>query len=351
MNIDEIAKQLNSVAATIKELADELLGTAEEPAEEYGVPERVLASPRLVDECPGVGSYERVILGPNPPYGYNLRSERYKDTREITGEVLRGVGIGYGIILSGAANVTIRRCWLTNWHHAIAGFWDKTNAVTGGEVNITIEDCIITDCESHGIYLGTRDVEKGDIPCNVTLRRNLIYNCRYHGFQWNGRCRKLVLEENVIHTCRGKGISLINGPCESVVRNNLIINTYGGVVLYTYDSGSPVIRPYPIRNNRIYQNTIFIGERGYDMLSLQGCYGFILHDSTPEQNIPIESNTFKRNVVFAETPIMMRPDHVAQGSNVFENNLFTWDVSTFRSVDPRENDVSALDLRLREGTR
>ncbi len=127
--------------------------------------------------------------------------------------------------------------------------------------DLLIENCVVHDnTHSHGFYLGC--TYGWPTNTNITVRNCIMYRNGRHGFQHNGRVKNLILENNIIHSNKLGGISLIKlgdyNPT-AIVRNNLIFNNNKqGIVLFIYESGSEP--PYTITNTKIINNLLWVGK-------------------------------------------------------------------------------------------
>ncbi|MFA7156023.1 MAG: right-handed parallel beta-helix repeat-containing protein, partial [Proteiniphilum sp.] len=164
-----------------------------------------------------------------------------------------GTSGGQGISMHHSQNVTIRNI---ETKHNQRGIFGAQNLQ-----DIAILDSVIHNNNGHGMYIGSRDMPNS----NITVKGNLFYENATHGMQHNGRVKNLVVEDNVMHSNSHAGLSLIEGVSDSYVRNNVIFNNNKqGIIFYTYhDTPSSGVKPYPINNNVVEGNVIWVGKNSW----------------------------------------------------------------------------------------
>jgi len=156
-----------------------------------------------------------------------------------------------------------------------------------GMVNVhkvLIENCVVHDTLSHGVYFGSSDNEQPN--SDIHIQNSIFYRTakKYDGrfcIQHNGRVDGLFIERNVCHSnMTGGGISLVNGTRNASIKNNLIFNNAKqGIVLFGYVSKSGAGGDFV--NNEIINNTIWVGR--YDQSGQEKPLhhaGILLNDST-----------------------------------------------------------------------
>jgi len=131
-------------------------------------------------------------------------------------------------------------------------------------LDFTIEDSVLHDAASnggqHGIYLTNHSLTS--YAQNVFVRRNLLYNNPYTGFQFNGKVKNLIVEQNIAYNNDTAGFSWLSGVTNSIFRSNVSINNEQGLVLYQYQAFCDVYDPtgncpYGENNNLIENFTSY----------------------------------------------------------------------------------------------
>jgi|GEM_PF-4816596 len=173
-------------------------------------------------------------------------------------------------------DVTIRNVLA---RHLKSGFRGMVNVH-----KVLIENCVVHDTLSHGVYLGTSDDNQAN--SDLRIQDSLFYRTakKYDGrfcIQHNGRVNGLFIERNICHSnLTGGGISLVNGVCNALIKNNLIFNNAKqGIVLFGYKSKSGSGGDFV--NNEIINNTIWVGR--YDVSGNEKPLyhaGILLNDTT-----------------------------------------------------------------------
>ena len=159
-----------------------------------------------------------------------------------------------GFDMLGAANIVLDgMLFHSNGSNAGIGAGNNTNATfrhidsSGNEwglvasdiANMTIEDSVFHDNAGpggtggqHGIYLANHSATPSN---NVTVRRNLLYNNDYTGFQFNGKVTNLVVEQNVAYNNSLSGFSWLTGVNHSIFRDNVAFNNgQAGLTINNY---------------------------------------------------------------------------------------------------------------------
>jgi uncharacterized protein (TIGR03437 family) len=198
-------------------------------------------------------------------------------------------GVGRTFFLQGTTeNITLRNIEV----------WGRGNGVFAFDSmrSWLIENSVFRDTRpsgTHCIYIGARQKPNE----NIIVRRNLMYNCGGIGIQHNGRVSNLVISENIIHSNKLSGISLIMGVHDSTVRNNLVFNNGAqGIVLYDYESTDPNIQPFDIYNNLIEHNTVWVGSESWGQGSNTADFMPLDVVNSSSQRFTFPNNTVRNNV-------------------------------------------------------
>jgi len=235
------------------------------------------AQPVLVAGYPGE---KFVYKGNNGGSTFNIvdRSNLIIDCLggDLDGNGLSQEVIGQGHVNGGnSTNIAVRNCFL---HGAF-----KWQLVGGnGLRNYAFEDNVAHGAnnsgEEHVSYLSTRT----DPVSRVVVRRNIIYNSGVNGngFQFNGRFTDLHVDQNMFHSNRLSGISLLQSVFAAKITNNISFNNgRTGLILFNYDGDcldvptpGPIC-PYDQIGNLIEGNTFWTGVDPFDGSSEnQGCF-------------------------------------------------------------------------------
>ncbi|SHJ56866.1 Right handed beta helix region [Malonomonas rubra DSM 5091] len=192
---------------------------------------------------------------------------------------------------------------------------------------VRIENSVVHDTLSHAVYFGTRH----DQPSNtdISIENSIFYRAaqKIDGrfcVQHNGMVDLLRIEKNICHSnFTGGGISIVNGATEATLKNNLIFNNAKqGIVFYAYKGKSSSAKKRDFLNNRIINNTIWVGKNSVngDEKPLHHP-GIHFNDSTGK--IDILYTEIRNNIIATQsgTPIEFLQEK-ALPSTVIKNNLF-----------------------------
>lgn len=195
---------------------------------------------------------------------------------------------GNGVRMHHCSNITLRNMEITNQFWGIKAMQDLHGML--------FENMVIhSNPGEHGIYMGSRDEPNS----NVIVRRCLLYHNAQQGFQHNGRVKNMVIEENVIHSNGQAGVQLMMGVCDSIVRNNLIFNNAKqGLSFYNYTSTSAAILPYPMHNNVVEHNVIWVGRHDWHEQYDTSTYAAVqFNDITSVKGGTMDGNTIRSNIL------------------------------------------------------
>jgi len=131
---------------------------------------------------------------------------------------------------------------------------------TDAQRDVVIENCVFHDnSQSHGIYLNSYVKPLDKWGKNIIVRNCISYRNGRHGIQCNGIFDNVTIENNIFHSNTLGGISLLNGVCNSIVRNNLVfVNQRAGVIFFNYCSYDWFGAGRPAKNNNIINNLFYI---------------------------------------------------------------------------------------------
>lgn len=192
---------------------------------------------------------------------------------------------------------------------------------------VRIEDSVVHDTLSHAVYFGTRHDEPDNT--DISIKNSIFYRAaqKYDGrfcIQHNGMVERLRIEKNICHSnFTGGGISVVNGAKDSTLMNNLVFNNAKqGIVFYAYSGKNPSPRKRDFLNNRIINNTIWVGKNSVngDEKPLHHS-GIHFNDSTG--NTDILYTEIRNNIISTQSgaPIEVLQEK-AVPSTVIKNNLF-----------------------------
>lgn len=213
--------------------------------------------------------------------------------------------------------------------------------------NVLVENSVIHNTLSHGIYFGTADNKQPN--SKIKISNCILYNVakKYDGrfcIQHNGIIDGFIVEKNVCHSnYTGGGLSLVNGAKNSIIRNNLIFNNAkNGIVLYGYKSkhsfGGKFI------NNEIINNTIWVGK--YDFSGKKKPLyhpGILLNDATGEMDI-LYTN-IRNNIIFVQSgsPIVVVQDKFLPVTIVKDNIFYCSSDHNVFSIAKKEYNLSSIE--------
>lgn len=241
----------------------------------------------------------------------------------IDGLVLTTIdGGGHGVKLSQSGSVRLRNLEIFGLSRGIFG--------SQGLGDVTISSCVVRDNGgSHGIYLGSRDKPNR----NILIENCLIYRNAMHGIQHNGRVMGMTIEGNSIHSNTHGGISLLQGVCSSVIRNNIIFNNNKqAIILHCYDDKpNSGIVAYDQNDNLVEDNILWVGRydwrKGSDQPASHAAVQ--LSDATARQDRRMNNNIFRRNIITTfEGPAILFGKLTLAAETVFEDNVI------YRSAGP-----------------
>nr|WP_320114284.1 right-handed parallel beta-helix repeat-containing protein [uncultured Desulfuromonas sp.] len=234
-------------------------------------------------------------------------------------------GDGNAIYLNGANrdgrnpvyDVTIRNVLARNLK---SGFRGMVNVQ-----KVLIENCVVHDTLSHGVYFGSSDNEQPN--SDIHIQNSIFYRTaqKYDGrfcIQHNGRVDGLFIERNICHSnMTGGGISLVNGTRNASIKNNLIFNNAKqGIVLFGYASKSGAGGDFV--NNEIINNTIWVGR--YDQSGQEKPLhhaGILLNDSTDKMKM-LYTNIRNNIVVTQAGSAVAFQQPEALDVSIMKNNIF-----------------------------
>lgn len=180
---------------------------------------------------------------------------------------------------------------------------------------ITVEDCVMhNNGGSHAAYFGAQRIPNDHIRINRSI---FTGSGDRHGFQHNGRVRKLAIENSIFHSNYASGISLIEGTSDSIIRNNLLFNNRAqGFVFYFYKDD-----PYEdalTKNNLIVNNIIYQARSGITP---------VLFSSGWSEDREMQNNTFMNNIIVTKNSAFFKFWHpeYSQGNFVEKNILYRID--------------------------
>ena len=188
--------------------------------------------------------------------------------------------------------------------------------------DLLIENCVVHDnTHSHGFYLGC--TYGWPTNTDITVRNCIMYRNGRHGFQHNGRVKNLILENNIIHSNKLGGVSLIKlgdyNPT-AIVRNNLIFNNNKqGIVLFVYEASTEPA--YTIANTKIINNLIWVGKYKSVGEGTVSSHAITMNDVTGR--FTMKNLVFRNNIIMTYDTVPFRFCQLRHlYTAVIENNIF-----------------------------